>query len=218
MRTNKQKLLSRADGYITIDIPPIPFPTPVTAARWFATNPVMRALYFVVIGIGIGHFWHSPQALPTIFPPPVITVTETLEEFAARESEALTADERRKLITVTEKVLSEHFGAPSAMRETFYNQRLLAGVDSPAFNAFSEKWAVKAEEKNLELGDGVETMRSIYESLLRGLKVQAYSDREVETEEKPPPVDADSSDILSPPSSSTEVRQTTVQRQRLFRR
>jgi len=214
MSTNKQKILSRAKGTITVDIPPIPFPTPITAARWLATNPVMRALYFVVMGIGIGHFWHFPQALPTIFPS-VITVTETLEAFAARESQGLTADERHKLIAVTETILREHFDTPSEMREAFRYERRKSGIDSPAFTAFNDKWTARIEQT---AEDSVEAMRSIYESLLRGLKVQAYNDREVETEAKQPPVDADSSEILSPPSHATEARQTTVQRQRLLRR
>ena len=213
MSTNKQKILSRTKGTITIDIPPIPFPTPITAVRWLATNPVMRALYFVVMGIGIGHFWHSPQVLPTIFPP-VIAVTETLEAFAARESQELSADERQKLIAVTGKILADHFETPSEMREAFRYERLKVGLTSPAFMTFSEKWSAKVETMQFE--DSVETMRSIYESLFRGLKVQAYSDREAEA--KQPPVDADSSEILSPPFHATEARQTTVQRQRLLRR
>ena len=187
MRTNKQKILSRTKGTITIDIPPIPFPTPITAVRWLATNPVMRALYFVVMGIGIGHFLHSPQALPTIFPP-VITVTETLEDFVARESQGLTAEERHKLIAVTETILGIHFETPSEMREAFRYERRRSGIDSPAFTAFSEKWEKELDRRQQTADsrkkDSVEEMRSIYESLLRGLKVQAYSDKELEVSEE----------------------------------
>ena len=175
MRTNKQKILSRAKGTITIDIPPIPFPTPITAARWLATNPVMRALYFVVMGIGIGYFWHSPQALPTIFPVPVITITETLEAFVARESQGLTAGERHKLIVVTETILREHFDTPSEMREAFRYERRKAGIDSPAFTVFSEKWEKELDRRRQTTDgsreeDSVEAMRAIYESLVRGLQ------------------------------------------------
>ena len=176
MRTNKQKILSRAKGTITIDIPPIPFPTPITAVRWLAINPVMRALYFVVMGIGIGHFWHFPQALPTIFPVPVITITETLEAFVARESQGLTAGERHKLIVVTETILREHFDTPSEMREAFRYERRKAGIDSPAFTAFSEKWEKEVERRRQTTADSretdsIEAMWLIYESLLRGLSV-----------------------------------------------
>ena len=111
--------------------------------------------------------------------PPNIAVrpaTEALEEFAARESQVLTADERRKLIAATETVLSEHFETAYAIREVFRYERLKAGVDSPAFKAFSEKWAEKVEE--MQIADDTDAMRSVYESLLRGLKVQAYSDRD----------------------------------------
>jgi hypothetical protein len=168
MQTNEQKIISRADGYITIDIPPVQFPTPVTAARWLVTSPVMRALLLVVIGVGIGHFWHSPPASTKISP--VITITETLEDFVARESLVLTSDERKKLMAVTQGILAEHFDTPSAIREEFRFQRLKAGLDSPAFRNFSAKWAAKIEETAT---DSVETMRSIYESLLRGLEKTA---------------------------------------------
>jgi hypothetical protein len=170
MRTHKQQILSKSGGYITIDIPPIPFPTPVTAARWFATNPAMRALYFVIMGIGIGYFGHVPSALPKIFPPPVITVTETLEDFVARESQGLTADERLKLMAVIELVLAEHFDTPSAIREKFRYERRKAGIDSPAFTAFNEKLQKELGVRSQELEESVEGMQRVYESLLQGLQ------------------------------------------------
>jgi len=166
MQMNEPKILSRADGYITIDIPPVRFPTPVMAARWFATNPTMRALFFVVIGVGIGHLWHSTP--PKDHPAPVITITETLESFVARESQGLTADERKKLIAVTEKVLNDHFTTSSAMRESFRYERLTAGLDSPAFRNFSTNWESRLEE--MKIDDTVESTRAIYEALLHGLQ------------------------------------------------
>ena len=102
-----------------------------------------------------------------------VVKTETLEEFATRESEHLTADERRTLIVIAEKVLSDPFTTPSEMREAFRYERLKAGITSSAFLTFSDKWAAKVSETAEE---SVESMRSIYESLLRGLKIQAYSD------------------------------------------
>jgi len=219
MRTNKQKILSRAKGTITIDIPPIPFPTPITAARWCVTNPVMRALFFVAVGVGIGHFWHS--TLSKVSPAPVITVTETLEAFAARESQGLTADERQKLIAVTETILRAHFDTPSEMREAFRYERRKSEIDSPMFTAFNDKWTARIEQT---AEDSVVAMRSIYESLLRGLKVQAYSDftDEVPAEEVvngsllnvTPPSENVSDSSVSPPA--TDVDQTTERRQRLF--
>ena len=169
MRTNKQKILSRAEGTITIDIPPIQLPTPVKAARWCVTNPVMQALFFMAIGVGIGHGWHS--TLPKVSPAPVITVTETgstgtLADFVARESQGLTASERQKLIAVTETILRGHFDTPSEMREAFRYERRKARIESLAFNAFNDKWTAKIEGMAEE---SVEAMRLIYESLLRGL-------------------------------------------------
>jgi hypothetical protein len=166
----------------------------------------MRALLFVVIGVGIGHFWYSPPVSPKVSP--VITLTETLESFAARESQGLTADERGKLIAVTRGILAEHFDTPSAMREEFRFQRLKAGLDSPAFGNFSAKWAAQIEET---AEDSVETMRSIYESLLRGLgKESEVRSRETGEEVGQRPSIHSDSLPLTPDSSQ--------QRQRLFRR
>jgi hypothetical protein len=116
-------------------------------------------------------------------------------------------------------------------------QRRLAGINSPAFNAFTDKWTAKVEEMHLE--DSVEAMREIYRSLLQGLQnAQAtvdYSDEPVEVfvqsfPSNVPPETAtedvpDSSELLptqpipkveaKPPS--IEERKPAVQRQRLFR-
>jgi len=121
---------------------------------------------------------HQRKEQQTIVRP----VTETLEAFAARESEHWTADERRKLIAVTEKILSDHFTTPSAMREAFRYERLRAGIDSDAFNIFSDKWATKVEERQYE--DTIEAMRSTYGALLRGLQAQAYSALDKESEDR----------------------------------
>ena len=69
----------------------------------------------------------------------------------------LTADERKKLIAVAEKVLAEHFTTASAMREKYRSERLKAGVDSPAFFDFREKWAAKVEETQID-DDDVEAL------------------------------------------------------------
>ena len=153
-------------------------------------------------------------------------VTETLEEFAARESEALTADERRILIAVTEKILTDHFTTPAAMREAFRYERLRTGIDSDAFNIFSDKWATKVEARQYE--DSVETMRSIYGALLRGIQAQAYSalkkeseDRSQESEETVTEVgqelgEESNSELLTP--DSLLLTPSSVQRTGLLRR
>ena len=204
MQMSEQKLLSKTDGFITIDIPPIPLPTPMMAARWFMTNPVIRALFFVAMGVGMGHLWYSPSTSPKVHPAPVITVTETLADFAARESQGLTNDEREKLIAVTELILDDHFDTPSAIREEFRFQRLKAGLDSPAFRNFSAKWESRLEE--MAIDETVESMRRCYEALLYGLQsVQSYVDVSIESE-----------DVAVSPN--TERAKETVQRQRFFRR
>jgi hypothetical protein len=124
-----------------------------------------------------------------------------LEEFAARESERLTADERRKLIAVTEKILAEHFTTPLAMREAFRYERLKTGLASPTFFAFSDKWATNVGET---AEDTVETTQSIYESLLRGLK------RSLER-------GGESKEVLEPVPPAPAKQKPTVQRQRFFR-
>jgi len=115
--------------------------------------------------------FHLPFFVTPDKPPVVQPETESLEDFTAREAERLlTAEERIKLIAVTEMILGQHFTRPSAIEEEFRLQRRLAGINSPAFNAFADKWAAKVEKMHLE--DSVETMREIYRSLLRGLQVR----------------------------------------------
>jgi hypothetical protein len=165
------KILTRAEGFITIDMPPVRLPTPITTARWLVKNPTVRTLFILVVGIGIGTFWQSGIQLPTIRPIPVITVTETLEEFVAREAAALSADEREKLIAVTRSILSGHFDTPSEIREEFRYQRLKAGIVSPAFDTFSTNWAEKMADSRRQTAaeDSVDFMREIYRGLLAGL-------------------------------------------------
>jgi hypothetical protein len=180
---------------------------------WTAIAAVAFALGYCTAG------WkYQKQEQP---PVTVRPVTETLEEFAARETERLTADERRTLVAVTEKILTEHFVTPSAMREAFRYERLKAGLTSPAFFAFSDNWAAKVDETAGKTADGrqqtaaedVEAMRSIYESLLRGLQKRSQ-ETEVRSLEKtllPSAVCG----LPSPPPDSFLL--TPTRRQRLFR-
>jgi len=192
-------------------------------ARPFILTPVFCLLISAVIlaafvfGQYANEWKHQRKEQQTIVRP----VMETLEEFAARESEHWTADERRKLIAVTEKILSDHFTTPSAMREAFRYERLRAGIDSDAFNIFSEKWATKVEERQYD--DTIEAMRSTYGALLRGLQVQAYSawgeESEKESEETVTEVgqelgEESNSELLTP--DSFLLAPATVQRQRFF--
>jgi len=204
---------------------------PSTVRRLF---PLLLILFGVVIGYGIHHpFFVTPDKPPVVQPE-----TESLEDFVAREAERLlTAEERTKLIAVSEMILGQHFTRPSAIEEEFRLQRRLAGINSPAFNAFVDEWSAKVEEMHLE--DSVESMREIYRSLLQGLQeVKArvdYSDEPVEvfvqsfpsnipsetaTEDVP-----DSSELLpSPPIPEVEAKpppvgkqRPAIPRQRLFR-
>jgi len=215
----------------------------LTRACNSTTCAVACYLVLLLIGVGIGYFvWSAPQThevRPTPVVPVIVPVQETLEEFAARESAMLTADERKKLIAVAEKILQGHFDTPEAIEEEFVYQRRLAGIDSPAFNDFRAKWSAKAKEMKLE--DSAEAMRRIYGSLLRGLKVQAYSDfsdisgEPVEgflSEVSPSNVTSLSTDEDVPvppvilPSQTTPTiegkppleQETETQRQRVFRR
>ena len=172
------RIFARAEGFVTIDIPPVRLPTPPTAARWLAKNPTVRTLFILVIGIGIGTFWQSGIPLPTIRPAPVITVTETLADFVARESAIFSADERNKLIAVTRSILTGHFETPSEIREEFRYQRLKAGIVSPAFDAFSTNWSAKITEMKIE--ESVESMREVYRELLAGLLTPSFSGEPVE--------------------------------------
>jgi hypothetical protein len=143
-----------------------------TSARGIFQSTAVKWMLLVMLGVAVGA---AVCYLPsTVFPPTTVrpVTTETLEDFVTRESQTLTADERKKLIAVTENVLAGDYIRPSEIREKFRHERLKAKIDSPAFEAFSEKFAVKTDDAE----NSVEAMRSVYESLLRGLKVQAYND------------------------------------------
>ena len=168
------KLLTRTSGYITVDIQPVTIPTPITVSRWLYGSSVVRGLLLVLLGVVLGNCVPLIPFVSRNNPPIVRPVTESLEAFAARELQTLSAEEQIKLIAITEKILAEHFETTLAIRETFRDERLLAGINSSVFNAFSEKWHAKIEE--MQVAETVEAMRQVYESLLRGLKIQAYSD------------------------------------------
>jgi hypothetical protein len=195
--------------------------------------PSSLPLLCILIGIAIGYaaLCSLPSAVFTT-PPIVQPAEESLEEFVAREAKRLlTTDEREKLIALAEKILQQDFARPSAIVEEFTFQRRIAGIDSPAFNAFSDKWAAKVETMQTE---SVEAMREIYRSLLRGLKdgrwqtadgredVEAKNDEE---EMKYVSEDFVSESPLLPsavcnlpsPLPLIEEQKPAAQRQRLFR-
>jgi hypothetical protein len=229
MSNEEQKFLTRTEGYYKIDIPPAYVPTMVTTYQWFVTSPAVRVLFYIILGIVIGQ--SVAPMLQTLRTVPVVPAVETLESFVARESQTLTAGERKTLITVTEKILGGNFETPSALREEFYFQRLKAGLqDSANFVSFWEKFVAKV---GVPAEDNLESTRSVYESLLRGLKVQAYNDISGEPVESLFPLDhqthvhgADepvSPSILEESSQESEDRsqelaKIQVQRQRIFRR
>ena len=216
------KVITKANGFITVNIPPVTLPTPAAIARRLKTSPIVRYSLILLIGFAAGYAWHARPAMPTVQPIPVITVTEeSLADFVARESMVLSAEERQKLIAVTQGILAEHFDTPSALREEFRFQRLKAGLDSPAFHNFSEQWEKRIEESEVRSQeDSVDFMREAFRKLLAGL--QESEERSQETEEgvrsqelevrrgEPEPPTPDSL-LLSPDSSKT-------QRQRLLRR
>jgi len=191
----------------------------------------------ILLGVAIGVCVHLPFSVTPDKPPIVQPETESLEDFVVREAERLlTAEERTKLIAVTEMILGLHFIRSSAIEEEFRLQRRLAGINSPAFNAFADKWAAKVEKMHLE--DSIEAMREIYRSLLRGLQVgdgrlqTADGSRELtevpaagETPETATEDVPDSSKLLpSPPILEVEAKPPSVgkqrpaiPRQRLFR-
>jgi len=175
---SEQKFLTKTEGTIVIAVPPVTLPTPITAARWLYKSPAVRGLLLVLLGVALGHWYSQPASVLPDKPPTVTVQTESLEDFVARESQVLTAEERRKLIAVTEKILAEHFDEPYELREAFRYERLKAEIDSPAFAAFSENWVRETADSRRQTAaeDSVEATRSIYESLLRGLKIQAYND------------------------------------------
>jgi hypothetical protein len=213
-----KKFLTRTEGYITVDIPPIHVPTPLAVARWLRMSSALRCLVLIAIGWGIGHWGQYRHVVPDVPPPPppVITVTKTLTDFVSRESQALSADERRKLIAATETILAQHFETPSALREEFYYLRLKTGLhDSPGFNTFWNKVAETIARSDSKGDDSVESMRTIYTELLRGLS--SHSGEPVE-----------GFDVISPSiiTSSAESEDEPVtpgfversQRHRIFRR
>jgi hypothetical protein len=185
-------------------------------------NRLPSWLLLVLIGVAIGYCVHIPHLTTQTNPPAVRPATETLEEFVAREAgRLLTADERTKLITVAEKILQQDFPRPSAMVEEFSFQRRLAGINSPAFHAFSDKWAAKVEETvdgGKTAAEAMEAMRSIYESLLRGLRETADSRRQTaaEEEEKEEGNMPEFDDETEQAEESAAVSQSTVQRPRFF--
>jgi hypothetical protein len=200
----------------------------LSAFRYLPSAAVCRLLSAVLLGVAIGACVHLPFSVTPNKPPVVQPETESLEDFDAREAERLlTADERVKLIAVTEMILEQHFTRPSAIEEEFRFQRRLAGINSPAFNAFVDKWTAKVEEMHLE--DSVEALRKIYRSLHRGLLLleaknqEAYGmDQESEKTLLPsavcglPSFSLDSSELLLTPPH-VEKQKPATQRQRLFR-
>ena len=222
--TTAPQFIARTEGYITIDIPPVAVPTPLTAARWLATSPAVRTLVLVLIGIAIGYHGQHISVPSFIRPTPDITVTESLTDFVSRESEVLTAEERAKLIIVTKNILEQQFDTPSAMREEFRLQRLKAGIDSPAFHTFQERWSAKVAEMNIV--ESVESVREVYEALLHGLQaVKSYIDfteepgmaSEIVTESPEIEPDQPTETIDGKPPAGAN-RQAGVQRQGIFRR
>jgi hypothetical protein len=172
--TVKPQFLSRTTGYITVDIPPITIPTPAKAARWLATSPAVRVVLYILLGVII---WQYVNYVPPVSKERPAPATETLSDFVDRESKSLSADERKKLIAATEKILTKDFDTPSALREEFYYQRLKSGLhDSPDFNTFWDKVADKVQktadgrQQTAAEGENVEFMREVYRELLRGLQ------------------------------------------------
>jgi len=233
-KMTKPTFLTRTEGYITVDVPPITLPTPAKAARWLATSPAMRVLLYVLIGVGIGYFGHYVPPVSNDHPALIVPATETLTDFVARESQALSADERRKLIAITEQILNRNFDTPSALREEFYYQRDKAKLpDSPVFTAFWDKWAAKVTEMKIE--ESVESMRDVYTQLFHGLQsVKSYIDFSGEPVEgflhnfSPSIIDNASSTSADEPVTPGFIKTTdgrpqtagqeTRQRQRIFRR
>jgi hypothetical protein len=132
-------------------------------------------LFFILIGVGIGYFGGNLFLSVLKHPPaPVVVVTDSLADFVARESASLPADERGKLITVVETILTHHFDTPSEIREEFRYQRLRAGIDSPAFHSFSAKWTAEIGVRGEGREDSIDFMREVYQELLTGLQAGEY--------------------------------------------
>ena len=152
---------------------------PVSARQEFSMDfpSIVFLLCVLLIGIvfgtaftsAINRYYHNSDV--------VRPVPETLADFVARESQVLSADERRKLVAITEQILNCNFDTPSALREEFYYQRVKAGLlDSPGFIAFWDKWAAKVQETadgRSQTADSIEFMREVYQQLLRGLQESA---------------------------------------------
>ena len=181
-------------------------------------------VFYVFLGVlcweigGATCQWMFPTQYPTVTVQPEI---ETLESFVSRESQVLTADERQKLIAVSETILSVPFDTPSEMREAFRYERRKAGIDSPAFDVFVEKWAEKVESMNIE--ENVEAVRQVYESLLSGLR--SYNDIPGEPVEgffhnvSPSIInDTFATDVDEPVSPDIVQTEKTVIQQRILRR
>ena len=174
-----------------------------------AKNFFVEVVYFVIVSILLfvafmfGQYANERkhQDLPT-----VTVQSETLESFVARESQSLTADEREKLTAVADTILNAPSDTPAEMREAFRYERRKAGIDSPAFNAFVEKWTAKVESMSIE--ENVEAVRQVYESLLAGL----HSFKDIPGE----PVSSDivPTEAKTPPPTS----ETTSTQNRIFRR
>ena len=203
------KIFARTKGSITIDLPPVTLPTPSAIAKRLMASPIVWYSMMLLIGFTAGSVWHARPAVPTVPPDPVITVTETLADFAARESTVLSAEERQKLTAVTAAVLGGHYETPADIREEFRFQRLKAGIDSPAFKTFSENWSAKVTEMKVE--ESVESVREVYRELLAGLQGSVRRSQESEVRREEPEAQTPDSSPLSPDSSPT-------QRTRLFRR
>jgi hypothetical protein len=187
-------------------------------------KPILWALLYLLIGVGMGYFGHSVQTMSQNRPTPV--ATETLADFVARESRSLSAEERKKLIAATEKILAAQFDTPSALREEFYYQRLKAGRhDSPGFNVFWDKVAETIARRASKGEDSVESAREIYRQLLQGLQ-GFYSGEPVEVPFtsiiNKASITADAGEPVSPGflriQESGDRSQEPVQRQRIIGR
>jgi hypothetical protein len=226
-------VVSRTDGYITVDIPPLPIPTPAKVCQWVAKiyqwawdRQIPSIFLCVSIGFVAGlcsrqHNTTEPPPNPVVVPE-VVPKVETLENFVTRESKVLTADQRKKLIGITETILSSNYYTPSALREDFHFRRVQAGLhDSPGFNAFWKNWADKVTELKVE--ESVESMQDVYTSLLHGLQLPGepvgafsifYPDQPHVHDGADEPVPPDIKPVQPPPVQDSPP----VQRQRPFRR
>jgi len=166
-----------------------------------------RLLFAVLLGVAMGYCVHVPHFITQEKPPIIKPAEETLDEFVSREAgRLLTADERTKLITVAEQILQQDFTRPSAIVEEFTFQRRLAGINSPAFNAFSDKWTEKVGEMQPV---SVEAVRQLYQSLLQGLLSLGDGSQEASVKNQT------TEETLQPSFPAQPIK--PVQRQRIFR-